>query len=173
MNLMSQKEVQLVLHQLKLEPNKKLGQNFIIDKNTIKKIISVSELSKDDVLLEIGPGLGALTEEFVKVVRKVYAIEIDYRLCSYLKKKFSKYDNIEIINKDILEIKIPIHNKVVSNIPYTITGPILEKIFFREKAPQGILTIEICRRSNNLTGAWLLHGINRFFIIAIVPLLLS
>ena len=120
----------------------KLGQNFLIDRNISKKIISVSELSKDDILLEIGPGLGAITEDLAKKVKKVYAVEIDYRLCSYLKKRLMKYNNVEIINKDVLDTKIPFHNKVVSNIPYTITGPILEKIFFKEKSPMGILTIE-------------------------------
>ncbi len=142
MNLMDKREVQLILKQLKINPNKKLGQNFLTDTNVVKKILSFSELSNDDIILEIGPGLGALTEELVKKVKKIYAIEIDHRLYSYLNKKFSNYDNIEIINGNILELEIPFHNKVVSNIPYSITGPILEKIFYKEKPPIGVLTIE-------------------------------
>ena len=142
MSLMDKREVQLILKQLKIYPNKKLGQNFLTDTNVVNKIIAFSELSNDDIILEIGPGLGALTEELVKKVKKIYAIEIDNRLYSYLNKKFSNYDNIEIINGNILELEIPFHNKVVSNIPYSITGPILERIFYKEKPPIGVLTIE-------------------------------
>ncbi len=142
MNKMNKKEVLLILNQLKIRPKKKLGQNFLIDNNIAKKIIFESHLSKDDVVLEIGPGLGALTELLVKKVNKVYAIEIEHKFCSYLSKKFSEHKNLEIINNDILKIELPNHNKVVSNIPYSITGPLLEKIFFKENAPQGVLTIE-------------------------------
>ncbi|MFX1364216.1 MAG: 16S rRNA (adenine(1518)-N(6)/adenine(1519)-N(6))-dimethyltransferase RsmA [Promethearchaeota archaeon] len=139
---MDKKEVQLILKQLKITPNKKLGQNFLIDKNVVKKVISLSELSNDDIILEIGPGLGALTKELVKKVKKIYAIEIDRRLVSYLNKKFSNFDNIEIIHGNILESEIPYYNKVVSNIPYSITGPIFERIFYKKDPPTGILIIE-------------------------------
>ncbi len=142
MNFMDKREVQLILKQLKINPNKKLGQNFLIDKNIVNKIISFSEISKNDVILEIGPGLGALTEELVKYVKKIYAIEIDYRLFSYLDEKFRNFDNIEIIYGNVLELELPFHTKVVSNIPYSITGPILEKIFFKNKPPIGVLMIE-------------------------------
>jgi len=142
MKLMDRREVQFILKQLKINPNKKFGQNFLIDKNVVNKIISFSELSNDDIILEIGPGLGALTEELVKKVKMVYAIEIDHRLHSYLNKKFSNFNNIKIINGNILEIEIPNHTKVVSNIPYSITGPILEKIFYKKEPPLGFLVIE-------------------------------
>ncbi|MFX1420581.1 MAG: 16S rRNA (adenine(1518)-N(6)/adenine(1519)-N(6))-dimethyltransferase RsmA [Promethearchaeota archaeon] len=139
---MNKKAIQLLLKQLKIIPSKKLGQNFIIDENVLKKIISISNTSQNDVVLEIGPGLGALTQELVELVNKVYAVEIDYRLWTYLNDKFSVYENIEIIHGDILKIEIPPHNKVISNIPYTITGPILDKLFFIKNSPIGILTIE-------------------------------
>jgi 16S rRNA (adenine1518-N6/adenine1519-N6)-dimethyltransferase len=139
---MNKREVQLILKQLKIQPKKHLGQNFLTDQNIVKKIISISKVSQNDVVLEIGSGLGIITEDLVKSAKKVYAIEIDYRLCSYLNDKFSIYDNIEIIHGDILKIEIPNHNKVISNIPYTITGPIFEKIFFKINSPIGILTIE-------------------------------
>ena len=142
MNLMNKKDIQLLLKQLKIVPNKKLGQNFIIDEQVLKKIISRSKISQNDVVLEIGPGLGAITKELVELVKKVYAVEIDYRLWSYLNDQFSIYENIEIIHGDILKIEIPSHNKVISNIPYTITGPILDKLFFRKNSPIGILTVE-------------------------------
>ncbi|TET59410.1 MAG: ribosomal RNA small subunit methyltransferase A [Promethearchaeota archaeon] len=142
MSLMNKNEVLLLLKQLKVNPNKKLGQNFLTDKNIVKKIISISEISKDDILLEIGPGLGALTEELATKVKKIYAIEIDPRLYSYLKQKFSIYNNLEIIHGNVLELEIPFHNKVISNIPYSITGPIFEKIFFKKQASIGVLIIE-------------------------------
>jgi len=139
---MNKNEVHLLLEQLELKPKKFLGQNFLIDNNTIDKIIALSDLSLDDVILEIGPGLGSLTERIATQVKKVYAVEVDSKLYSYLKNKFSSIDNIEVINGDILKIDIPFHNKIVSNLPYKITGPILEKIFFKKNPPQGILTIE-------------------------------
>ncbi|MFX0105223.1 MAG: 16S rRNA (adenine(1518)-N(6)/adenine(1519)-N(6))-dimethyltransferase RsmA [Candidatus Hodarchaeota archaeon] len=139
---MNIREVKLILNQLNLNPNKQLGQNFLIDKNIVNKIISISEIFKNDVILEIGSGLGALTKDLAKLAKKVYAVEIDYRLCTYLEEKFSIIDNIEIIQGDVLEIEIPSYNKVISNIPYKITGPILEKVFYKEKPPLGVLTIE-------------------------------
>jgi 16S rRNA (adenine1518-N6/adenine1519-N6)-dimethyltransferase len=139
---MNSKEVKLVLDQLDLKPKKHLGQNFIIDNNLLNKIISLSEIQKDDVILEIGPGLGALTKELVEKARKVYAVEIDPALSKYISRKFKEYDNIEVINEDILGIDLPKHSKVVSNIPHSITGPIFEKLFFKQNPSQGILTIE-------------------------------
>ncbi|MFX1377524.1 MAG: 16S rRNA (adenine(1518)-N(6)/adenine(1519)-N(6))-dimethyltransferase RsmA [Promethearchaeota archaeon] len=139
---MNNKEVQLILKQLNIKPSKKLGQNFIIDSNTINKIINVSEISQNDVILEIGPGLGGITGELVNIAKKIYAIEIDHRLYSYLNDKFSVYNNVEIIQGDILKVEVPNHNKVISNIPYTITGPIMEKMFFRRFSNVGILVIE-------------------------------
>lgn len=141
MNSMNKKDVQLILKKLEVKPKKHLGQNFLIDDNLAKKIISESELLKDDIVLEIGPGLGILTNLLLKKVKKIYAIEIDTKLCKYLSEKFSVYENIEIINADILKIELPICNKVVSNIPYSITGPLLEKVFFWQNPPHGIITI--------------------------------
>jgi len=142
MNSMNKRETQLILNELGIIPNKKLGQNFLIDKNFVKKIILESQISKDDVILEIGSGLGILTEELMKFSKKVYAYEIDFKLFKYLKEKFSQIDNIEILNEDILKVNIPPHNVIVSNIPYSITGPIFEKVFYNEKPPRGILVIE-------------------------------
>ncbi|MFX1312254.1 MAG: 16S rRNA (adenine(1518)-N(6)/adenine(1519)-N(6))-dimethyltransferase RsmA [Promethearchaeota archaeon] len=139
---MNLREVKLILNKLKVGPDKRLGQNFLIDNNIIEKVITKSELLRDDIILEIGPGLGALTEKIVEKVRKVYAIEIDQRLCSYLENEYSNYNNIEIINADILNVDVPFHNKVVSNIPYNITGPIFEKIFYNSNPPEGIMIIE-------------------------------
>jgi len=139
---MNKKDVQLILKKLDITPSKQLGQNFLINNTTRDIIINRAQVSKNDIILEIGPGLGALTEKLVENAKKVYAIEIDSRLSTFLKNKFSNFDNLEIINDDSLNIDHPFHNKVVSNLPYTITGPILEKLFFKEKPPQGFLVIE-------------------------------
>jgi len=142
MSNMNKRDLLLILNRLKLKPNKKLGQNFLINDNIIKKIITISNILKEDIILEIGPGLGALTESLIKKAKKVYAVEIDKRLSLYLEEKFSNYNNLEIINDNILKIDIPFHTKVVSNIPYTITGPIFEKIFYNEKPSPAIIMIE-------------------------------
>lgn len=142
MNPMNKKDLQLVLNQLNVKPKKSWGQNFLIDNNIVNKIINESYISKQDIILEIGPGLGAITEELITKAKKVVAVEKEPKFCSYLSDKFSKYDNVEIINGDILKIDVPPHDKVVSNIPYTITGPILEKVFFKRNPPLGIISIE-------------------------------
>ncbi|MHA1912876.1 MAG: 16S rRNA (adenine(1518)-N(6)/adenine(1519)-N(6))-dimethyltransferase RsmA [Promethearchaeota archaeon] len=139
---MNIKEVKLILKKLNVKPNKNLGQNFIVNNHTVQKIISTSDISKDDIIVEIGPGLGVLTESLVEKAKMVYAIEIDPSLSRYLSEKFSVYENLEVINEDILETDIPRHNKVVANIPYSITGSIFEKVFFNQTPPHGIMTIE-------------------------------
>ena len=139
---MNYRKVQLILDQLKFKPKRSLGQNFLIDKNVLDKFITKSNISSHDTILEIGPGLGALTERLIEKAKKLYAIEVDAILSKYLEDKFSTYKNIEIINGDVLTADLPFHNKVISNIPYTITGPILEKIFFINEPPEGIMIIE-------------------------------
>ncbi len=143
MNNMNKRETQLILNELGIIPNKRLGQNFLFDKNIVKKIILESQISEDEVILEIGPGLGILTKELLKFSKKVYAYEIDFKLFQYLKEKFSQTENIEVFNEDILKANIPPQiDVIVSNIPYSITGPIFEKVFYNEKPPRGILVIE-------------------------------
>lgn len=139
---MNKSDVLTALNQLQLKPNKRLGQNFLINAGFLKKIVLESEISKDDVILEVGPGLGALTEELANNAKKVYAYEIDGKLYAYLKSKFSNISNLEIMHADILKTTLPIHNKVVSNVPYSITGPLLEKLFFKKNPPEGVLTLE-------------------------------
>ncbi len=111
----------------KFKTKKRLGQNFLVDPNIIEKIIEESSLSKDDVVLEVGPGIGFVTEKIAQVATKILAVEIDEDAIEELKKL--SYSNIKIINKDILKIDIseltdnPI--KIIANIPYYITSPII------------------------------------------------
>lgn len=139
---MNRQETLSILKQLNLSPKKKLGQNFLVDENILKKILSAAQITKDDVILEIGAGLGALTSKLVERAKKVYAYELDGTLYRYLKEKFASFSNIDLFNEDILRAVLPQHNKVVSNIPYTITGPILEKVFYNGFPPIGTLIIE-------------------------------
>lgn len=119
-------DLKLLLKQLDVHPNKRLGQNFLIDQNIRNKIIGVCEVSKDDTILEIGPGLGALTEELCKRARKVIAIEKDTRLYDFLFRT-CKPDNLELIHGDILEYDLKHHKnlKIIGNLPYYISSPIL------------------------------------------------
>lgn len=122
--------------------SKSLGQNFLADKNIIDKIIEGSLIGKNDLVIEIGPGVGVLTAEAAQVAGKVIAIEIDKHLIPILKETLKEYDNIEVINKDILRTdltEIMEQNreingqktegvKIIGNLPYYITTPIIMKI---------------------------------------------
>ncbi len=142
MNDMNKSEVLLILKQLGIRPNKELGQNFLINKKTVSKIILESNIKTTQSILEIGPGLGALTEDLVKKSNQIYAYEIDSVLFSYLSSKFSNYENLKLYNEDILKAKIPSSDIIISNIPYSITGPIFEKVFYNPQPPRGALIIE-------------------------------
>lgn len=111
----------------------KLGQNFLKNKDVVRKIVGAANLSAEDVVLEIGPGKGILTEELAKICKKVFAIEIDKNLVEILRNKFKENNKIEIINGDILKTdisKIVSQYKLIANIPYYITSPIIR--FFLE-----------------------------------------
>ena len=110
----------------KFRAKKRLGQNFLTDEKAIETILDTSDITKDDVVVEIGPGLGFVTEHLVKLAKKVYAVELDEDMV----KEISKIDadNIEILHKDILKTDLSefgTNLKVVANIPYYITSPIL------------------------------------------------
>ena len=142
MNDMNKSEVQHILNQLGIRPNKNLGQNFLINKNTVSKILLESHIKISQSILEIGPGLGALTEDLVNKSNQIYAYEIDPVLFSYLSNKFSNNENLKLYNEDILNAKIPSHDIIISNVPYSITGPIFEKVFYNAQPPRGALIIE-------------------------------
>ncbi|MEJ2250119.1 MAG: rRNA adenine N-6-methyltransferase family protein [Candidatus Lokiarchaeota archaeon] len=139
---MNKNDVKNILNQLGISPKKKWGQNFLVDEKTLQTIMEFSDLSLNDTILEVGSGLGALSEQLIKRVKKVYAYEIDPKLYKYLIQKFQDNERIEIFHNDILKVSLPDHNKIVANIPYSITGPILEKLFFKINPPEGILAIE-------------------------------
>ncbi len=111
-----------------------LGQHFLVNTKIADKIVESLELNETDIVLEIGPGKGVLTERIINKVKKLIAIEIDNQFCNYLKDKFSNTKNIEIINTDFLKYDLSNLNfekkiKIVGNIPYAITKEILDKIY--------------------------------------------
>ena len=117
---------------------KKFGQNFLINTGILEDIIAAAEITKDDFVLEIGPGIGTMTQYLCESAREVVAVEIDKNLIPILKDTLSAYDNVEVINDDILKVDInklanernagkPI--KVVANLPYYITTPIIMGLF--------------------------------------------
>lgn len=112
---------------------KRLGQNFLIDRKTIKKVVKIADLNPKDTVLEIGPGMGALTQELAKKA-KVLAVEKDYRLYEILKQRFK---DIEIINQDILKYNPKKKNyKIVANLPFYITAPVLRKFLEEKNQPK-------------------------------------
>ena len=134
---------------MNMRPKKSLGQNFLVNPHIIDKIVDAAEISKDDIILEVGPGTGLLTKKLAEKAGKVIAVEKDNRLIEPLKETFKNYPNIEIIGGDALNLEFRILNlefsnyKVVGNIPYYITSHLLKTIF--EKWPQPkliVLTIQ-------------------------------
>lgn len=134
--------------------SKSLGQNFLTDKNIIDKIIERTMIGKQDLVIEIGPGIGVLTSAAAEEAGKVIAIEIDRKLIPILKETLSEYDNIEIINSDILKTDLKeiieqnkeingqkVENvRILGNLPYYITTPIIMKIL-EDRVPADSITI--------------------------------
>jgi 16S rRNA (adenine1518-N6/adenine1519-N6)-dimethyltransferase len=147
--------VKALLRQFNLHPKKSLGQNFIIDEHALRNIVRVAEIASDDVVLEIGPGLGSLTSHLCDIARHVIAVEIDRALISPLRLVLSARSNISLVEGDILQLNPTellshyltnelSHYKVVANIPYYITSGIIRHLLEAEIKPQTIvLTIQL------------------------------
>ena len=125
------KATKSILNKYRIRLNKNLGQNYLIDNNKRNQIINFGEISKEDIVLEIGAGIGTLTIELAKKAKKVIAIEQDSNICKILNQRLKdeKIDNVELINDDALKIEFPKFNKIVSNLPYQISSPITLKEF--------------------------------------------
>ncbi len=140
-----------VLQKYKFNFQKKFGQNFLIDTHVLEKIIDAAGITKDDFVLEIGPGIGTMTQYLCENAREVAAVEIDNNLIPILKDTLKEYDNVEVIHEDILKVDIqelaqrknegrPI--KVVANLPYYITTPIIMGLF-ESHVPIASITIMV------------------------------
>jgi 16S rRNA (adenine1518-N6/adenine1519-N6)-dimethyltransferase len=135
-----------------INPKKSLGQNFLIDKNIQTKIICACDLTKDDIVLEIGAGKGDLTGELAQKARKVYALEIDQRLYPFLQQALGAYDNCQLLKGDILKFDLDkfLQNnnirqkiKVIGNIPYYISSPIIEQLIkYRQRISTAFITVQ-------------------------------
>ena len=160
-------ETKYILRKYGITANKSLGQNFLINEEAVKKIVAGAEISKEDLVIEIGPGLGTLTKELLEKAGKVIAIELDKRMLEILTDRFNLYNNFELINEDVLKVDLyklikqnleqdiqnPTsnfesstsnlkHAKIVANLPYYITTPIVMKLL-EEKLPIDSITIMI------------------------------
>lgn len=140
-----------VLQKYNFSFQKKFGQNFLIDPHVLDKIIAAAEITKDDFVLEIGPGIGTLTQYLAEAAREVVAVEIDSTLILILEDTLSAYDNVSVINEDVLKVDLrklaeernggkPI--KVVANLPYYITTPIIMSLF-ESHVPLKSLTVMV------------------------------
>ncbi|MCD6500675.1 ribosomal RNA small subunit methyltransferase A [bacterium] len=140
MNLVSKKVVKNLLYQQNLQPSKKMGQNFLVKREVLDKIIGAAELKPTDVVLEIGPGIGTLTRELAKRVNNVIAVEKDLEMIGILKETLKDLQNIEIVQGDILKIKnlkLKIKNyKLISNLPYNIATEVIRRFLETENPPK-------------------------------------
>ena len=133
-------ETKYIMKKYGIKANKSLGQNFLINSEVVESIVNSSEISKDDMVIEIGPGLGTLTEYLIEKAGKVLCIELDTRMIRILEDRFAENTNFEVINQDVLKVNLDeiinenkkdgkIKNvKVVANLPYYITTPIIMKL---------------------------------------------
>lgn len=145
------KNTQEIIRKHNFSIQKKYGQNFLIDEHVLNKIIAAAELSKDDYVIEIGPGIGTMTERMAPECRHVTAIEIDKELIPILSETLSGFDNVDIINEDVLKVDLnkliaerndnkPV--KVVANLPYYITTPIIMSLL-ENKIPIDTITVMV------------------------------
>ena len=133
-------ETRYLMKKYKIKANKSLGQNFLINSEVVENIVNSSEITAEDMIIEIGPGLGTLTKYLLEKAGKVLCIELDSKMIKILQDRFSMYDNFEVINSDVLKLNLndiisenkkqgKIKNvKVVANLPYYITTPIIMKL---------------------------------------------
>ncbi len=139
-----------IIRQYDIKPRKKLGQSFLVDQNIIQKIASAAGITKDDIVVEIGAGIGVLTECLAQQSRKLIAVELDKNLIDVLKEKLAALDNVEIHSGDILNYDFNavsgIYNskiKVVGNVPYNISSPLIFRLLsFRSVIDDFILMLQ-------------------------------
>lgn len=148
----SLQETKIILNKYNITANKKLGQNFLINDDVIEKIISSANIEQNDIIIEIGPGLGTLTKRLLEKASKVIAIEIDNKMINILNDRFKQCDNFVLINQDVLKTDLnklisQYKNsfekvKIVANLPYYITTPIIMKLL-EEKLDIESITVMI------------------------------
>lgn len=171
MEFLTLNKLKKLLKEEDLDIKKRLGQHFLIDRNAKDKIISFAELEKDDIVIEIGAGLGALTGAILDKAACVYAFEVDSQFCSILRKRFSAFENFHLIEKDFLKsseewwASLPKKVKVIGNTPYYMSSPIVFHILnFREKIELALLTVQKEVGERFIAGS----GSKRYGIISVL-----
>lgn len=165
MNALS--ETKFIMKKYNITANKNYGQNFLIDDNIIAGIVTNADVNKDDLIIEIGPGLGTLTAELLEKAGKVISIELDSKMINILNDRFKLFNNFELINEDVLkvdlknliDVNLETENlksaKVVANLPYYITTPIIMKLL-EEKLNLKSITVmvqkEVAQRLTAIPG---------------------
>jgi len=150
MEILSPKKIKELLLQYGASPLKGLGQNFLINPGVLQKIIDAADLKKEETVLEIGPGLGALTRELAQRAKKVLAIEKDRKYAAILKETLNEYKNVQILHADALDFKPKETNyKLIANLPYNITSAVIRKFLETENRPKEMVLMvqkEVARR---------------------------
>ncbi len=143
MNLTSAATIKELLSKYEAKPNKGLGQNFLIDKNILDKIVQAANIKNTDTVLEVGPGIGTLTQELAQKAKRVIAVEKDKSMIEILAETLSGFTNVEVINNDILKIEqsLPAGYKLVANIPYYLTSPLIRLFLEAQSKPKEIVLL--------------------------------
>ena len=160
-------ETNFIMDKYNIKANKSLGQNFLINENVVETIVESSNITKEDLVIEIGPGLGTLTKYLLEKAKKVICVELDKKMIEILEDRFKLYDNFELINDDILKVNLKqlinkekitsnINSvKVVANLPYYITTPIIMKLLEEELDLESITVMiqkEVAKRLSAIPG---------------------
>ena len=160
-------ETNFIMNKYNIKANKSLGQNFLINENVIENIVKSSKIAKEDLVIEIGPGLGTLTQYLLEKAGKVICVELDKNMINILEDRFKLYKNFVLINDDILKVNLKqlirdektinkIKNvKVVANLPYYITTPIIMKLLEEELDLESITVMiqkEVAERLSAIPG---------------------
>lgn len=153
-------ETKFIMNKYHIKANKSLGQNFLIKEEVVEKIVESSNIEKDDLVIEIGPGLGTLTKKLLEKAGKVICIELDKKMLQILEDRFSLYENFQVLNQDVLKVDLKSlieedkkenHRKavkIVANLPYYITTPIIMKLL-EEELPLESITVMIQKEVAN------------------------
>lgn len=164
--MLSIEQIKRALREEDLKVLKSLGQNFLIDEKALDDIVAAADIEPDDVVVEIGPGMGVLTFALAQRCKQVIAIEKDKKMSRYLEKESADRQNVEIINEDILRVNLPEmlaargvgRYKLVANIPYYITSPIIKLFLETETKPERIVVLiqkevaeRICARKGDMS----------------------
>ena len=161
MDLGNPRIIQQIIKEQNFAVQKKYGQNFLVDTNILEGIVYAAEITKDDVVLEIGPGMGSLTQYLLEAAKEVIAVEVDKMLIPILKDNLKEYDNLTLIHGDVLKLDLDEilkgqRVKVVANLPYYITTPIVMELLEKQENIESITVMvqkEVAQRMQEGPGS--------------------